>query len=125
VPACRPARRATQASTPGFDLLNTLVAQVVPLVITSMAGKKMPNLGAILDCVSLDAPELALLGPRTALHQGGPADSLPERRDRSVPARELVRTARLMGMAAQRHTQMSLLQWLAVHRFADRAALAS
>ena len=32
-----------------FEFLNSLVAQVVPLVISSLAGKKMPKLGAILD----------------------------------------------------------------------------
>src|SRR4029077_15539926 len=36
-------------STPGMDFLNSLVAQIVPLVVTSMAGKRMPKLGAIPD----------------------------------------------------------------------------
>jgi hypothetical protein len=40
---------ASEASSPGMDFLNSLVAQIVPLVVTSMAGKKMPKLGAILD----------------------------------------------------------------------------
>jgi len=36
-------------SNSGMDFLNSLVAQIVPLVMTGMAGKKMPKLGAILD----------------------------------------------------------------------------
>jgi hypothetical protein len=37
------------AATPGFDLINALVAQLVPTIINSMSGKKMPSLGALLD----------------------------------------------------------------------------
>jgi hypothetical protein len=40
---------ATSANSPEFELLNTLVAQVVPIVVTSLASKKLPSLGAILD----------------------------------------------------------------------------
>jgi hypothetical protein len=39
----------TSSSSPAFELLNTLVAQVVPIVVTSLASKKLPSLGAILD----------------------------------------------------------------------------
>ena len=41
--------RDAPATSPTFELINTLVAQVVPLVVTSLASKKMPKLGAILD----------------------------------------------------------------------------
>ena len=37
------------ASSPAFELINTLVAQVVPIVLTSLTNKKMPKLAAILD----------------------------------------------------------------------------
>lgn len=40
---------AAPASSPAFELINTLVAQVVPIVVTSLTNKKMPKLGAILD----------------------------------------------------------------------------
>lgn len=40
---------AAPASSPAFELINTLVAQVVPLVVTGLANKKMPKLGAIFD----------------------------------------------------------------------------
>lgn len=36
-------------SSPAFDLINSLVAQVVPMIMTSMAGKKLPKLAAVLD----------------------------------------------------------------------------
>ena len=32
-----------------FELINNLVAQVIPIVVTSLAGKKMPKLGSVLD----------------------------------------------------------------------------
>jgi len=35
-------------SSPGFELINNLVAQVIPIVVTSLAGKKM-NLSSVLD----------------------------------------------------------------------------
>ena len=37
------------ASSPAFEFINTLVAQVVPIVVGSLANKGMPKLGAILD----------------------------------------------------------------------------
>lgn len=37
------------ASSPAFELINTLVAQVVPIVVSGLASKGMPKLGAILD----------------------------------------------------------------------------
>jgi hypothetical protein len=37
------------ASSPAFEFINTLVAQVVPIVVGSIANKGMPKLGAILD----------------------------------------------------------------------------
>ena len=40
---------AAPASSPVFELINTLVAQVVPIIVTSLTNKKMPKLGAILD----------------------------------------------------------------------------
>ena len=42
-------RAPAPPSSPGMEFLNTLVAQVVPLVVSSMAGKKMPKLGEMLD----------------------------------------------------------------------------
>jgi hypothetical protein len=36
-------------ASPGFELINNLVAQVIPIVVTSLAGKKMPNLASVLD----------------------------------------------------------------------------
>ena len=35
-------------SSPGFELINNLVAQVIPIVVASLAGKKM-NLSSVLD----------------------------------------------------------------------------
>jgi hypothetical protein len=32
-----------------FELINTLVAQIVPVIVTSLASKGMPKLGAVLD----------------------------------------------------------------------------
>src|SRR5262249_18342292 len=40
--------RAPTAS-PGFELLNSLVAQIVPLVVSGLAGKKPPKLDEMLD----------------------------------------------------------------------------
>ncbi len=37
------------ASSPAFEFINTLVAQLAPMVVTSLASKGMPKLGAILD----------------------------------------------------------------------------
>jgi hypothetical protein len=37
------------SSSPAFEFVNTLVAQVVPIVVSSLANKGMPKLGAILD----------------------------------------------------------------------------
>jgi hypothetical protein len=37
------------SSSPAFEFINTLVAQVVPLVVSGIASKGMPKLGAILD----------------------------------------------------------------------------
>lgn len=36
-------------ASPGFEFINNLVAQVIPIVITSLSGKKMPKLAAVLD----------------------------------------------------------------------------
>ena len=52
-------------SSPGFELINTLVAQVVPIVVTALAGKKGPSLAGILDW-------------RKAAAQAAPAQSAPE-----------------------------------------------
>lgn len=43
------ASAANAPASPSFDLLNTLVAQLVPLLINNMSGKKMPKLAAVLD----------------------------------------------------------------------------
>jgi hypothetical protein len=32
-----------------FELINNLVAQVIPIIVTGLAGKKMPKLGSVLD----------------------------------------------------------------------------
>jgi hypothetical protein len=40
---------ASTSSSPSFDFVNTLVAQVVPMLLSSMSGKKMPKLAAVLD----------------------------------------------------------------------------
>lgn len=37
------------AASPTFDFVNTLVAQIVPMLINGMSGKKMPKLAAVLD----------------------------------------------------------------------------
>jgi hypothetical protein len=37
------------ASSPTFELINTLVAQIVPVIVTSLASKGMPKLGSVLD----------------------------------------------------------------------------
>lgn len=37
------------SASPSLDFLNTLVAQIVPMFINSMSGKKMPRLAAVLD----------------------------------------------------------------------------
>ena len=37
------------ASSPAFEFINTLVAQVIPLVVTGLTSKKLPSIGAILD----------------------------------------------------------------------------
>ncbi|MBV8758196.1 MAG: hypothetical protein JO257_12995 [Deltaproteobacteria bacterium] len=37
------------ASSPGFEFINNLVAQVIPIVITSLAGGKKMNLSSVLD----------------------------------------------------------------------------
>ncbi|HEY1811002.1 MAG TPA: hypothetical protein VGG74_01510 [Kofleriaceae bacterium] len=40
---------AAPASSPTFELINNLVAQIVPVIVTSLASKGMPKLGAVLD----------------------------------------------------------------------------
>ena len=52
------------AMSPAFELINTLVAQVVPIVVTSLAGKRMPKLGAVFDW-------------RKAVPEGEPESGLP------------------------------------------------
>lgn len=37
------------ASSPGFEFLQQIVAQVVPVVISSVAKKKMPNIASVFD----------------------------------------------------------------------------
>jgi hypothetical protein len=37
------------AGSPTFELINNLVAQIVPVIVTSLASKGMPKLGAVLD----------------------------------------------------------------------------
>jgi len=41
--------RLPAASSPGFEFINNLVAQVIPIVITSLAGGKKMNLSSVLD----------------------------------------------------------------------------
>ena len=40
---------AAPASSPAFDLLNALVAQIVPLVVSGIASKGLPKLDGVLD----------------------------------------------------------------------------
>lgn len=40
---------AAAVASPTFELINNLVAQVVPIIVTSLAGKKMPKLASVLD----------------------------------------------------------------------------
>ncbi|MFT3697701.1 MAG: hypothetical protein QM831_31470 [Kofleriaceae bacterium] len=37
------------ATSPALEMINTLVAQVVPIVVNAIASKGMPNLGSMLD----------------------------------------------------------------------------
>jgi hypothetical protein len=37
------------ATSPTFELINTLVAQIVPVIVSSFAGKKLPSIGEMLD----------------------------------------------------------------------------
>ena len=41
--------QSAQGGSPTFELINQLVAQIVPVIVTSLATKGMPKLGAILD----------------------------------------------------------------------------
>lgn len=40
---------APPASSPGFEFIQQLIAQIVPVVVTSVAKKKMPNIASVLD----------------------------------------------------------------------------
>lgn len=40
---------AAPASSPAFDFLNTLVAQIVPIVVSGIANKGLPKLDGVLD----------------------------------------------------------------------------
>lgn len=40
---------AAPASSPAFDFLNTLVAQIVPIVVSGIASKGLPKLDGVLD----------------------------------------------------------------------------
>ncbi|HTR55005.1 MAG TPA: hypothetical protein VMJ10_30175 [Kofleriaceae bacterium] len=41
---------ASETSAPsGFDVINSLVAQIVPVIVTSLAGKKLPSVAEMLD----------------------------------------------------------------------------
>lgn len=42
-------REDAPPASPGMEFLNTLVSQIVPLVVSAMASKKMPKLGEMLD----------------------------------------------------------------------------
>ncbi|HEY4243688.1 MAG TPA: hypothetical protein VGM88_27940 [Kofleriaceae bacterium] len=42
-------KETPEPSSLTFELINNLVAQVIPIVVTSLAGKKMPKLGSVLD----------------------------------------------------------------------------
>ena len=37
------------ASSPGFEFINNLVAQIVPILVTGFASKKVPKLASVLD----------------------------------------------------------------------------
>lgn len=40
---------AAPASSPGFEFLNTLIAQIVPIVVSGIASKGLPKLDGVLD----------------------------------------------------------------------------
>jgi len=40
---------APAATSPTFELINNLVAQIIPIVVTGLAGKKLPKLSSVLD----------------------------------------------------------------------------
>ncbi len=60
---------ASATTSPGFEIINNLVAQIIPIVVTSLAGKKMPKLAAIFDW-------------RKAVPQRGPRPTAPRMRGR-------------------------------------------
>jgi hypothetical protein len=37
------------SSSPAFEMINTLVAQIVPVLVTGLAGKKLPSMAEMLD----------------------------------------------------------------------------
>jgi len=71
------------AMSPAFELINTLVAQVVPIVVTSLAGKRMPKLGAVFDWRKAvpegepTAPAKPALEASNTKDEGEPESGLP------------------------------------------------
>jgi hypothetical protein len=50
---------APTASSPGFEFIQQLVAQVVPVVVASVAKKKMPNIASVFDWRKASAAQAA------------------------------------------------------------------
>ena len=79
---------AAAASSPMFEMLNTLVAQVVPMVVTSLMGKKVPDLGAILDwrkAAAAGAVKREAIGESEAIASRAVATAIPAEPDPAKP----------------------------------------
>lgn len=71
---------AAQVTSPTFELINNLVAQVIPIVVTSLAGKKMPKLSSVLDWRKASEEAQAKHAPAleaTTASTDEPTDALP------------------------------------------------
>ena len=71
-------------SSPTFELINTLVGQVVPIVVTALAGKKGPSLAGILDWRKA-APQAQPAQLPTETPSGGEAPQPPADEHEELP----------------------------------------
>jgi hypothetical protein len=76
-------------SSPGFELINNLVAQVIPIVVTSLAGKKM-NLSSVLDWrkASADGAQKKTSAPALDVTSTSEAATAPQEDASALPPLE-------------------------------------
>ncbi|HEY1817408.1 MAG TPA: hypothetical protein VGL61_09585 [Kofleriaceae bacterium] len=94
-----------QTSSPTFELINQLVAQIVPVIVTSLATKGMPKLGAVLDWRKA-IPEATPATPAQPTAQSTPAATEHPPLDPATLAKVMAVQAQLTPAEASRARQL-------------------